>query len=163
MATPKVLHGARAIVSVVNPNTNGGTKQADQRVLGIWDSFSYSESYDVSPVFILGRFSAAELVTTGYEPVTINCSGYRILDHSIQTEGAYTELANLLLQEGVTLTVIDRQTNRKIATILGCVPTGASTSMSAKQLFTQQATYMGLRASDELFTNTESSTSSDLP
>lgn len=153
----KICHGARALVSVTDPNTN------QQRVVGIWNNFSYSVSYDVIPAYILGRFSAAELTTVGYAPVNITAGGYRVIDHGFQTEGAFTQLAQMLQQEYLTLSVLDRQTGKLVATISGCVPTATTASISARQLVEGSNTFMGLLYADEQFVDAESPTSAVLP
>jgi hypothetical protein len=114
----KTVHGARALVRL----TNAGTNTA--KPVGIWNSISFSVSYDVNPVFILGRFSAAELVTTGMEPVSITCSGYRVVDHGPMIEGGFSSVLDLLNQGDITLDIFDRQTSKMIAQITGVKPHG---------------------------------------
>lgn len=154
---PKVMSGARAKVSIFDPATGLA------KVVGIWNNFSYSVNYDVQPSFILGRFSAAELSTTGVEPVSISASGWRVVDHGPFVEGRLTNLKDLLVQEYLVLSVIDRQTGKTIATIHGCLPTGTSTTLSARQLQESSNSYMGLLMDDESTVNTEASSAADLP
>lgn len=151
------MSGARAKVAIVDPAT--GTAQ----VVGIWNNFSYSVNYDVQPAFILGRFSAAELNTTGVEPVSITAGGWRVVDHGPFIEGKLTNVKDLLTQEYLVLTVIDRQTGKNIATIHGCLPSGFSSGLSARQLQESTNTYMGLLMDDESTQNTEASSAADLP
>lgn len=153
----KVMSGARAKVSIYDPTTG------QAKVVGIWNNFSYSVNYDVQPAFILGRFSAAELSTTGVEPVAISASGWRVVDHGPFVEGRLTNLKDLLLQEYLVLSVIDRQTGKTVATIHGCLPTGTSTTLSARQLQESTNSYMGLLMDDESTVNTEAASAADLP
>ncbi len=150
MPSPHV-HGARGIVSL------GGRK------IGIWTSFSYSVAYDVQPSFILGRYSAAALTTTGIEPVMITCGGWRLVDHSFFNEGGCTELKDMLTQEDIVISVIDRATGVSLATIKGCLPTGVSSDLSSKQLASGSNTYMGQMLSTEDFENDENASSARLP
>jgi hypothetical protein len=151
------MSGARAKVSIYDPTTG------QAKVVGIWNNFSYSVNYDVQPAFILGRFSAAELSTTGVEPVAISASGWRVVDHGPFVEGRLTNLKDLLLQEYLVLSVIDRQTGKTVATIHGCLPTGTSTTLSARQLQESTNSYMGLLMDDESTVNTEAASAADLP
>jgi len=151
------MSGARAKVAIVDPAT--GTA----KVVGIWNNFSYSVNYDVQPAFILGRFSAAELNTTGVEPVSITAGGWRVVDHGPFVEGKLTNVKDLLTQEYLVLTVVDRQTGKNIATIHGCLPTGFSSGLSARQLQESTNTYMGLLMDDESTVNTEAASAADLP
>ncbi len=151
------MSGARAKVAIYDP-VSGQAK-----VVGIWNNFSYSLNHDVQPSFILGRYSAAELSTTGVEPVSITASGWRVVGHGPFVEGRLTPLDQLLTQEYLVLTVIDRQTKQTIATIHGCLPTGTSTTLSARQLQESTNTYMGLLMDDESTINTEASSATDLP
>ena len=155
----KTVHGARAVVHIADPNSN------TVRPIGIWNNFSYSVTYDVSPVNILGRFTAAELVTTGVEPVTITAQGFRMIDHGPYVDGRLTNLKDLLTQESLYLTVFDRQSGRMIAKISGCKPTGMSTTLSAKQLQETTTTYVGLIYDDDDLhpANAEAPSATDLP
>lgn len=160
MAAAKVMSGARAIVSVTGKDTTGNQYA---KPIGIWNNFSYSINYDVQPAFILGRYSAAELITTGVEPVSITAGGWRVIDHGPFVDGMLTNLKDLLTQEYIVITVYDRATQKKIATIHHCLPTGFSSGLSSRQLQESTNTYMGLLISDESADNDEASSASDLP
>ena len=152
MSPPKVMHGARAIVSIYDP-VRGTSKP-----VGIWNNFSYNVSYDVASVFILGRYSAVELVTTGVEPVSITAQGWRVIGHGPFQEGRLPNVKDLLTQEYLTLTVHDRQSadpTAIVARINGCLPTGFSSTLSSKQLQESTNTYMGLLMDDESVANAE--------
>jgi hypothetical protein len=151
MATSPHVHGARAIVSV-----NG-------RKIGIWTTLSYSLSYDVVPSFLLGRYSPAALTTTGVEAVNVTCGGWRLIDHSFFNEGACTELKDMLTQEDITMTVIDRATGKNIATFKGCLPTGVSSDLSSKQLASGSNSYLAMLVDTEDFENAEAASSAVLP
>lgn len=163
MASPKVMSGARAVVSLAG--IDPATGQQFSKIVGIWNNFSYSVNYDVQPVFILGRYSAAELNTVGVEPVSITAGGWRIVDHGPFADGKLTNLKDLLHQEYLVLDVVDRQSGSHIATIHGCLPTGFSSGLSARQLQESTNTYMGLLMDDESTVNpiTEDGTATDLP
>lgn len=154
---PKVMHGARAKVSIYDPASG------QAKVVGIWNNFSYQVNHDVQPAFILGRFSAAELITTGVEPVSITAQGWRVIGHGPYAEGRLTNLLNLLNQEYLFLQVFDRQTKQAMAKIRFCLPTGFSSTLSAKQLQESTNTYLGLLMDDESTEQNEASDAADLP
>lgn len=157
MAAPRVFHGARAKVSIVDPTTGLA------RVVGLWLSFDYNVTYDVQVAAVLGRFSPADMVTTGVEPVSITASGWRVVDHDAFVECGYTNIKDLLNQEFLQLTVHDRKTGKNVATIRGCLPTGLSSNASAKQLATMQNSYLGLIMDTETTEQAEAPDAAELP
>src|SRR6266404_4648305 len=100
----KNFHGARAKCYLFDPQTGLA------KPIGVWNSFSYRQSFDVQAVAILGRFSPAALVTTAVEAVSIDAQGWRVIGHGPYAEGRITNLKNLLTQEYLILKVWDRQT-----------------------------------------------------
>lgn len=157
MAPPKTMSGARAKVYMTDRNTG------ETFLVGIWSSFSYSVTHDVQPSFILGRFSAAELSTTGVEPVSITAQGWRVVNAGPYSKGRLTNVKDLLTQEYLKLDVLDRQTNQKVASIEYCLPTGTSSTVSTKQLQESTNTYLGLLLDDESTDSAEASSAADLP
>lgn len=154
---PKVVSGARAKVWLTDKNTG------ETFLVGIWSSFGYSVQYDVQAAFILGRFSAAELSTTGVEPVSITASGWRVVGAGPYKKARLMNVKDLLTQEYIQLEVIDRQTGLTIASIENCLPTGTSSTLTSKVLTESTNTYMGLLFSDEDTESVEAASASDLP
>jgi hypothetical protein len=157
MAPPKTVHGARCQVIIADPNT--GTAE----VVGLFNSISYNMTYDVQEVFLLGRVSADELVTTAQETVNISCSGFRVVGKGPHTGGHLTALQDVLTAEYLQLAVYDRQTNQLIAKITSVRPTGFSTGISARQLEEMTLSFKGLLVSDESVENAEPVGSTTLP
>jgi hypothetical protein len=153
MATSKIMHGARAVVSL------RGTK------IGIFTNVSYGMQYDIQPAFILGRFSPAELAYTAAEPINISATGWRVLDNGpfSASGGSMPLLQDLLTAEDMTFAIYDRQEDKAIMTVVGCRHQGFSTSIAPRALEEMTLNFMGLRLSDETATNAESDTSMDLP
>lgn len=139
MAQAKVMHGARAQLIV------GGNK------VGIFNSVSYGLAYDTQDVFILGRFSPAEIGYVAQEAVSITASGWRIIDAGPHdTQGAQVpHLQDLLTHNDISLAIYDRLTNKQVATITGVRPTGYSTSISQRQMQEITVNFKGLLVSDE--------------
>jgi hypothetical protein len=137
MAKSKTLHGSRAQLLI-----NG-------LVVGIYSQCNWRVRYDVNPVSILGRFSVAELVITGMEPVSVNCSGFRVVDNGPYKAGALPKLQDLLDYEDITIAIYDRQTEKLVMNVIGCKPTGFDSSMASRSLASLDLEYLGLRLGDE--------------
>lgn len=163
MAAPKVMSGARAKLAIVDPNTGQAV------VVGIFNNVSYGLTYDVQPAYILGRYSPAELDYTAQEPVSITCSGWRVVKQGPHVTARVPKLQDLLTADYLELTVIDRQTeandpnNARIAKFHSVRPTGYSTTITARQLEEVTVTFVGLLVDDESTTNAEHSSAANLP
>lgn len=158
MAIPLVMHGARARVSIFDPMTNASN------VVGTWSTFNYRVVYNVAAVHILGRYSAAALVTTGVEPVSIDAGGWRVVGHGPYSEsGRLRNIKDLLNEDYLILTVEDRQTGTATATIQGCLPNGTSSSLSERQLENSTNGYTGLLLGDENALSAEAADATSLP
>lgn len=157
MSPPKTVHGARCQVIIADPNT--GTAA----VVGLFSSISYGLNYDVQPVYLLGRVSGDELVTTAQETINVSCSGFRVVGQGPHKGAHITALQDVLTSEYLQLAVYDRQTNQMIAKISSCRPTGFSTTINARQLEEISVSFVGLLVSDESTENAEPVGSSTLP
>jgi hypothetical protein len=151
MATPKIVHGARALFSV------------DGKVVGVFTNVRYSVAYDTQAAFILGRASAAEIDYTGMEPVSVSASGWRVIDNGPHVSARLPPLETLLTADYIQLSIIDRITQKTIAQINDCRATNFSTSISPKQLTEYSVDFVGLLADDETVTNHEATDAANLP
>jgi len=147
MAVAKSMAGSRAKVYI--DKGNGPV------LVGMYDSISYGESIGAEAVFTLGRYGAHEIVPLSYEPIQVNCSGFRIIGDGVHELPAFPKLQDLLRLEGVTISETDRQTGEVIATIIGCVPVNWSGGDQAKSLSKISVSYMGIRLEDESGPNDE--------
>lgn len=147
MAQAKVMHGARAQVIV------GGKK------VGIFNSISYGLNFETQDVFILGRFSAAEIGYTAQDVVSVSASGWRMIDAGPHDKNGaqLPQLQELLTHNDITLAIYDRLTGKQVATITGVRPTSYSTSINQRQMQEISVTFKGLLLSDETATNAENS------
>lgn len=152
---PKVMNGARAKLGIVTPT---GT-----RYIGIFNSVSYGLAFAAEPAYILGRYSAAEIDYTAQEVVQINCSGWRVVDHGPHAEAGVPNLADLLTHEYITLQILDRQTNKIVATFRDVRPTGYQTTINARQLEEVSVTFVAILVDDESTENAEAGTALDIP
>lgn len=153
MATSKIMHGARAQVIL-----NGVT-------VGLFTNVSYGMQYDLTPAFVLGRFSAAELAYTGAEPIGIQASGWRVINQGPFTSsgGNMPRLQDLLVAEDMEFALYDRQTDQLIMKVVGVRHQGFNSSVAPKALEEMSLSFMGLRLSDETAENNEAPGASELP
>lgn len=147
----KVLTGARAKVYV------------DNKLVGIYESANYNMNIGVEPIHLLGRYSPDEITPTSYEAVTISCSGFRIVAQGPHVLPAVPKLQDLLNLNGVTLTVVDRQSGSTILTAIGCVPNSYNGNHNARATSRITINYTGLRLSDEAGDQDESAGAVSLP
>lgn len=139
----KTMHGARGKVYIADPNTG------KPELIGIFSTISWGLQYDVQPVFLLGRHGADELVYTAQEPVTVNCSGFRVVGAGAHRLAKVPNTKDLLTHEYIQLVIADRQTGRDIARIHSVRPTSYSTTLNARNLEEISISYMGLLVDDE--------------
>jgi hypothetical protein len=152
----KVLSGARAKLGFYNGQ--------QVNYVGLFSDCSYGVTYDVQPAWILGRYSAAELDYTAMEVVHITANGFRIVDHGWFADAQFPSLSQLMGANYMTMSILDRQTQKEIARIDFVRPVAATGGYSARQLSTSTHTYMGLLVSDESQPdNTESPGAMSLP
>jgi len=149
-ATQKILSGARAQLIV-----NG-------RIVGLFTSCSWGVAYDAIPSYILGRFSPAEITYAGQEAISVQATGFRIIDNGAYVAAALPKLQDLLTHQDISLSILDRQTNKEIMTVVGVRPVGYSTDVSARSVSSFQVSFLGLRSEDESGNQGESSGASDL-
>ena len=156
------MSGARARVGLYDPTT-GLT-----RIVGLFSNVSWNVTYETAPAFILGRFSAAEIDYTSMDPISVTCSGYRVIEHGPYVETGMPKLQDLLTSDYLSLAIIDRQREAlgldgRIGIFKQVRNTGFSTAISARNLEEITATYVCLGFDDESTVNVESPTSTDLP
>jgi hypothetical protein len=108
----------------------------NRRLAGIFTSVSYEVNYGVTPIYILGRYNAAELVYTDMDVITMSVSGFRVLGNGPFNIGSVPQLQDLLQHEDIDVQLIDRQetdpTKNLIATILNVRPLGFSSASSSR-------------------------------
>lgn len=133
----KVLEGGRAVVSV------------DNQVVGIFESCTYGAALGTEPIFTLGRYGAQEIVVTSYEPITVNCNGFRIVGQGAHVLPKFPKLQDLLNLGPVTVSIRDRKTGALIMTVTGCIPNNYNTGPNARASTRLSVTYIGTKLSDE--------------
>lgn len=155
MAAPKTMTGARAKFGIYNPNTG------DTKYLGIFNNLSWGLTYDAQPIYILGRLSPAEIEYTSQEPVHITASGWRVIDHGPHVDGQVPKLQDLLSSDYITLTAMDRQTGKNIATFRKVRCLGYSTTLASRTPEDITISFVAIMVDDESAQNAD--TGMDLP
>jgi len=138
----QTLTGAR--VELFVPNQVGTLVLA-----GIYDTVSKNVSLGTEGVWTLGQYSAHEIPITSYELVTLNCSGFRVLDHGVTIIGNFPTLADLLNFNSVTLKVVDRQSGKTILVVTGAVPNANTENHNVKATSKVSISYVGIAAFSE--------------
>jgi len=138
MAVAKTIHGARVRVKI-----NG-------KSVGFFNSVTWGLNNDVQPLYILGRFSPAELVVTGQEAISLTATGFRIIDLGPHVVCGLPHLQDLLQDGGlVSLSVEDRITGKNIALVEDAKTAGYNTSVNARGVEELTVNWIGSRLSDE--------------
>lgn len=161
MAQSKSLHGARAVLWVGNSP------------VGVFHNCSYGVNYGIQPAFILGRFSAAELVYTSMEVVQLQMSGFRVTDYGPfavvdPSTGSrlVPKLQDLLKYDDISVSLYDRlgtDPNSPIMVVTMVKPRGFSINMAARSLADMTVSMEGLHLADESGDNDEAADSTNLP
>lgn len=154
------------------PNTNGTPQRiltgaraqliVNGTVVGLFTSCSYNVTYDANAAYILGRYSAAEITYTSQEVISVDATGFRIINAGPYVVASVPKLQDLLNHNDISLALIDRKTNLTFLTVTGVRPMGYSSTVSARGIVEISARFQGLLAEDESGTQNESSGASTL-
>jgi hypothetical protein len=120
---------------------------------GVFDTVSRNKGLGTEAIHTLGQYSAREVAITSYNEVTVNCSGFRVLDKGTTILGKFPRLADLLTYQGVIIKVVDRQSGDTLLVITGAVPTADSENYSARATTKTSISYTGIAAFDESTTD----------
>ncbi len=130
------------------------------KLVGIFSNVSYGVTYDVSPIYILGRYNAAELVYTGMDVVNVTATGFRVMANGPYADANVPQLQDLMNHEDIALQIIDRQatdaTKANVMTVTGVRPLGFSTSSSARGVNDLTVNFQGNLMNDESGTQEDS-------
>lgn len=152
MAPPKTFTGARAIMRI------------DGIPVGHFDSVNWGVTLDLAPIPVLGRYSAAETVYTGYEPVRVTATGWRVINQTgLQGQVKFPSIQELLFHEYMQLDCLDRQTGKRVGIMRDARPDTYSTGAAARQASQVSYSFVALIADDETTVNSELAGAGDLP
>lgn len=147
----KTFTGPRAVVSV------------DNVVVGLFESCTYGANIGTEPIHLLGRFSASEITPTSYEAISVNCSGFRVINSGVHSLPKFPKVQDLIALGPVTISIRDRQTGQLIMQVDGCIPNSYNSGVQARQTSRISVSYMGIKVTDESGSQQESAGSTDLP
>jgi hypothetical protein len=147
----KIVHGGRMKVFINN------------ELVGLFNSATVSYSYGTEPVHILGKFDPASIVLHSVDAVSISCSGFRLAGNGPKILPKVPKVQDLLLFEGMTMTLVDRQTGAELETILNVTPASTNVNYSARASSTIQINYLGTIGYTEAGAESENGSASDLP
>jgi hypothetical protein len=139
----KVMSGARALFGIVNPTDN------TVNYIGIFNSVNYGVALDTQNVYILGRYSPAEIEYVGASPVSVSATGWRAIGKGPHTTSKVPLIQDLISHEYMVLAIVDRKSNQIIATIKNVRPTGYTTSINNRQLEEISVSFTGILVDDE--------------
>ena len=140
--TAKTFTGARAIVKVTDVNGKA-------QIVGVFDSCTWAVNHGLEPLHMLGRYNPQEIAINSYEAVTVNCSGFRLIDNGPHVGARVPKLEDLLNFQTVDLSITDRQSGSTLLIVSDCVPINYSTQINARATSRIQITYTGIVAADE--------------
>lgn len=162
MSKSKVLSGARMVL------------WSGSSALGIFNNVSYGVSYDIAPVYILGRTAAAELIYTGAEVVQVTASGFRVAENGPfavvdKSTGSslVPKLQDILDYQDLVISLHDRletdPAKSVIMELTNVKPQSFSSSVGARALQDMTVVFHGIHFSDESGSNNEAPSAVDLP
>lgn len=147
---PKVISGARAILKIAKPDKDGNVTTD---TVGIFTNVSYNAALGAQPIYLLGRFTPAEIEYTHAEPVSLQLQGWRVWNHGPHADGNVPNVKDLLTSEYATLEIHDRLNCKEgvppIAKVEQLRVTGHSVSISSRQLTEMTITAVGIMVTDE--------------
>jgi len=135
----------------------------DGELQGTSNAVSWGWNYDIRNIDLLGRFSTAETVLTGAEPVELTLGGYRVFNAGPHVTCKVPRLQDLMTSDYFELILLDRQTNQPIGKVHQCRAYGYAESADAKSIMTMTIHVRGLLLGDESGENVESSGATVLP
>lgn len=121
----------------------------DGKLAGVFTSCSWGVSYDTAPMYILGKFNAAEIVYTGMDVIEVNVSGFRVLRNGPHKIGAVPHLKDLLTHQEISLQLVDRLSGEVTMNVINVRPTGYSSETSARGVQSLNIRFQGTEAMDE--------------
>jgi len=155
MGQARTMHGARAKLAIVDPT-------GSFKVVGLFSNVSYGVTYDMQPIYILGKHAPGEIVPTGQEAVTVTATGFRVVDNGPHVAGKVPKLQDLLMMDDLGLAIIDRQTGKTVMQVFNVRPTGYQTTVGARGVQEITVNFIGIRIQDESGDQNEEGSATDI-
>ena len=120
---------------------------------GVFDTVSRGRGLSTEAIHTLGQYSAREIAITAYNEITVNCSGFRVLDKGTTVLGQFPRLQDLLNYQSAVVKVVDRQSGKTLLVVTGATPTSDNENYSARATTKTNISYTGIAAFDESTTD----------
>lgn len=137
MAQSTTITGARCLLKI-----NG-------EVQGMFTDVSWGQSYSEQELFVLGKFSAQDIVYTASNTVDVSATGYRAYNKGAFIVAALPKIQDLATHQTITLEIEFAGNDKGIIQVFGVRPLGYSSRVSARGVVEMSINFKGLRASDE--------------
>ena len=121
----------------------------NQKLAGVFTSCSWGVTLDTAPMFILGRYNAAEIVYTGMDVVEINVGGFRVLRNGPHEIGSVPHLKDLLNHQEISLQLVDRQSGDTVMNVINVRPVSYASETSARGVQSLNIRFQGTQVMDE--------------
>ena len=153
MAFPKIMTGARAKLSI-----NGAA-------VAFATNVGYRIAIPHAPINVLGRYSAARHEPLGYD-VTVTCGVMRFVDevggNSPDVESLIQPTVQTIMdKEDMKIEILDRKNGKTILVVNRARLTDRGGNMGARDLLTENWTFVGIIADSEGATGQSDGTDSN--
>ena len=147
-----IVHGSRATLII-----NG-------KVVGLFTQVSWGVQREITPAYILGRTTPAELTRISQNAISVQASGFRIMNAGVFQVAGMPKLQDLFTADAIaSLEVYDRISTQPIAVFTNVEVEGFSTSVAARSVSEFTVSFLAqMYAGDESGSQEEASGSPDL-
>ena len=129
----QLFQGARAIIWIKD------------KPVGLFTQCSWGLSYGAVPNHILGASAPVEITYTHQDAISIDMTGFHILEKFVYAKAGMPTLRELLIKEDISVTIVDRQTGKEVMSVTGVKPFRWGTATNARDISTFTVSMLGLR------------------
>jgi len=147
-----IVHGSRATLII------------DGNVVGLFTQVSWGVQREITPAYILGRTTPAELTRISQNAISVQASGFRIMNAGVFQVAGMPKLQDLFTANAIaSMEVHDRITGLPVATFTNVEVEGFSSSVAARSPSEFSVNFLAqMFAGDESGSQQEASGSPDL-
>jgi hypothetical protein len=137
MGVSTTITGARCLLKIAG------------EIQGMFTDVSWGQSYSEQELFVLGRYSAADIVYTAANTVTVSATGYRAYNKGAFVVAKLPTIAQLSAYQGITLEIEFAGNDKGIVQVFDVKPIDYSSRASARGVMELSITFKGIISSDE--------------
>jgi hypothetical protein len=156
MGVSTTITGARCLLKLENPNS----KETGPVVLGMFTDVSWGQGYSEQELFVLGRYSAADIVYTAANTINVSATGYRAYEKGAFQVAGLPTIQELAAYKGLTLEIEFSGKNNGILKVFDVKPIDYSSRVSARGVVEMTINFKGITATDESDAATQNDDSS---